>query len=144
MSATFFSGWATYKWRASEEQLRKIEEENERIEKIINEEQRKNEECKRIIRNPTHDEVKKYIRVYFNGNSEWAIRTAYCESGFQPRVKSKYGNFYGLFQFCKQTYAGWGGKDIYNWMEQVRVVANRVNKYGLAEVAKHFPVCGRR
>jgi len=42
-----FGAWATYKWRASEEQLEKIEQENEKIERQLKKEEEKKERKRR-------------------------------------------------------------------------------------------------
>ena len=130
-------------WETVNREYNEAKQEIEDFEKRLEEEK---QELRRRITNPTLNEVKSYIKIHIDGYSGWAIKTMLCESGGNPRAKSKYGEFYGLFQFYPKTYAGWGGDPdhIFDWEEQVRVLANRIDKMGLAEVRKHFPVCGFR
>ncbi len=56
-------------------------------------------------------------------NGGQLIRVAACESGMDPNAVGIHGEI-GLYQFMPETYAAYGGTDIWNPWEQVEVAAH--------------------
>lgn len=52
---------------------------------------------------------------------KWALRVANCESGYNPYAKSLNGKWFGLFQFVPRTFYANGGKNIWDYKDQIRV-----------------------
>jgi len=92
--------------------------------------------------NPTTETIRQEIqKVFINPQAvAWADFIAGCESGFHPGSIGS-GAYYGLFQYNPATYKNCGGKDIYDWREQIMIT--KVCMYDKGR-QNEFPVCNRR
>ena len=54
---------------------------------------------------------------------DWLASTCRCESGFDPQAYNPRTGDSGLMQFNPNTYAWWGGTDIWDGHEQAEIAA---------------------
>ena len=73
-------------------------------------------------------ELERYIRATVSPNLvNWMLDMASCESSFNPLAESKAGAK-GLLQFMPSTFRNYGGQDILDWREQLRIAEGMVNR----------------
>jgi soluble lytic murein transglycosylase-like protein len=53
----------------------------------------------------------------------WMVSIAQCESGLRPTAYNPRGPYIGLFQFLPSTFAGNGGTNIYDPVDQANITA---------------------
>jgi len=123
-------------WQEMEDEIKNFDEKLER----------EKEELRRYLLHPTKEEIRDYLVLQLDGYSTWAYRVAWCESGFNPKAKSKYGRFYGLFQFWPSTFEAWSGgeENIWDWQAQTQAVKNMIGTLGFGNARRHWPICGLR
>ncbi len=73
-------------------------------------------------RSDSFEQIETYIQEVFGEGVgySWATRVIICESSYNPSAFNPSGAS-GLFQFQPRTYYHYGGTDIWNWREQVRI-----------------------
>lgn len=64
-------------------------------------------------------------------DQDFFLKVAKCESNLDPRAINPRGPYIGLFQFHPRTYSAFGGRDLYDPVEQSEVAA-RMFAQGLA------------
>ena len=91
---------------------------------------------------PNHEEIYQEIQKVFITQEAigWADYIAQCESGYNPYSVGN-GTYYGLYQYHPTTYKNCGGKDIYDWREQIMITKTCMYDQGRPN---EFPACNRK
>ena len=86
--------------------------------------------------------VEERIRIEFEeyGSEirDWAVRVAFCESSYNPKVVNYSSLCYGLYQFKQSTWNMYGYGDIYSVDNQIAAVKNMINQLGFDRASLHW------
>lgn len=70
----------------------------------------------------------------------WMKYVMLCESGCDP-LKNTSEHYFGLYQFSPKTFTAYGGKDIFDGYDQIKIVSLMYDLQG--NPAHHWPACNR-